>query len=646
MNGNNRRINDHVEEYLDYYCESSYPPNYAILLKGEWGSGKTWFIEKYRKKLEEKDQKCLYVSLYGMTTFSEIGDSFFQQLHPILSSTGMVIAGNILKGFLKGTLKIDLNSDSKEDGTINYQIPDINLPNYLKNTDKSILIFDDLERCKIDIESILGYINNFVEHQNMKVIVIANEEELLKKNNNLEPAYKVIKEKLIGKTFSIHTDLNGAIENFINSIENPDSKKFLVTSTPLIRELYETAKYKNLRSLKQIIWDFDRIFKVLPAKAKNKPEFLEDLLQILIAFSIEIKRGAISPKDISKLKDQYNSNLLASVREKSKLHQEPASNQNNDNREENRLQNILDKYERLNLHQPFPDERWWQDFFDEGIINMQELEKVLSISNYFQDENTPNWVRLWHFLHLTDDDFCELLKIVEAEYLSRKLSNLEEIKHVTGIFLEFSNIGLYLRNKKTILQDAKSYIDGLDSIKQISLIKFNEESTNYSGLGFYGKNLDEFKEFCDYINCAVEKAIDLNMPNAGQELLNTMQNDVWKFGSMIRLSDSQELSYHDPRVSVYSQTPIFSHIQPTAFVKILLQMSSRDQRSVSFELKKRYDFDDINKKLIEEYEWLKSVRDLLRIELTSQRAKLSRYRLRLIIEDCLDVVIKKLEKFH
>ena len=38
-------------------------------------------------------------------------------------------------------------------------VPDIELPDYLKITSKFILVFDDLERCKLKIEEVLGYIN-------------------------------------------------------------------------------------------------------------------------------------------------------------------------------------------------------------------------------------------------------------------------------------------------------------------------------------------------------------------------------------------------------------------------------------------------------------------------------------------------------
>lgn len=133
MTQSNQSINTHIKAYLDYYCGLTHAPGFAVLLTGQWGAGKTWFINKYREKLKKNNQKCLYVSLNGMTTFSEIGDAFFQQLHPVLSSRGMAIASKIITGLLKGALKIDLNNDRIDEGTWSIQVPEIHIPEYLKN---------------------------------------------------------------------------------------------------------------------------------------------------------------------------------------------------------------------------------------------------------------------------------------------------------------------------------------------------------------------------------------------------------------------------------------------------------------------------------------------------------------------------------
>ena len=63
----------------------------------------------------------------------------------------MAITGKILKGVLKTAIKFDFDNDGKDDGTVRSEVPDINLPDYLKNTENCMLIFDDLERCWIPV---------------------------------------------------------------------------------------------------------------------------------------------------------------------------------------------------------------------------------------------------------------------------------------------------------------------------------------------------------------------------------------------------------------------------------------------------------------------------------------------------------------
>jgi GTPase SAR1 family protein len=423
MSQANQKINSHIETYLDYYCGLSHAPGFAVLLQGQWGSGKTWFINKYREKLKEENHKCLYVSLYGMTGFSDIEDAFFRQLHPILSSKGMAVTGRLLKGLIKGTLKFDWDSDKKDDGALNVQVPEINLPEYLRNTDKAILIFDDLERCKIDLSNILGYINYFVEHQDLKVILIANEDELLK-----DCDYKVIKEKLIGKTFAVSLDFEGALENFITMANHPDVRKSLSDNTELIRDFYEKAEYENLRNLKQIVLDFERIFDVLPEKAKSQSELLKDLLRPLIAFSIEIKRGVLLPKNIGQLQEEYRSGASRRVssRQTSNTVKEEVAE------ETTPLEKMLERYVFLNLFDPFPSKAWWQLFFDKGTVDVKELHQSIENSKYFQDENTPSWIRLWHFTDLSDNEFGDIINEVEASYANRDYVEIGVIKHIFG----------------------------------------------------------------------------------------------------------------------------------------------------------------------------------------------------------------------
>lgn len=496
MTEKNQSVNSHIEEYLDYYCGLSYSPGFAILLKGQWGVGKTWFINKFCEKLKKDNKKCLYVSLYGMTNFSEIEYAFFQQLHPVLSSKGMAIAGKVLNVFAKGMLRVDLNHDGKDDGTLSIQIPDINLPDYLTDADKSVLIFDDLERCQIEINNLLGYINYFVEHQDLKVILVANEEELKKISSN----YGIIKEKLIGKTFEVSLDFTDALQFFVDEIDNESAKDILSKNIKSIENLYYKAEYKNLRALRQILLDFERIFDALPEQAKNIEELVRDLLEILTVFSIEIKRSKMDSNGIRKLQGEYMTLLKRRV-DRSK---ESNSNEQSENEEDTYLLEIWDRwYTSINLTQPFLNAAWWKTFFDRGLIDAEELEKSISNSKYFLNENTPNWIKLWHFSSLDDNEFNDLLQEVELDYSNRVFSDLGVIKHIFGLFLYFSQAEIHKNTKEEVLEDAISYVNYLEAsnklIDSAQFISLSRKSflnvDNYFGLGFAGRGITEFKKF-------------------------------------------------------------------------------------------------------------------------------------------------------
>ena len=48
----------------------------------------------------------------------------------------------------------------------------------IKDVKESIIVFDDLERCEIEINKVLGMINNLVEHNDVRIILVANQKEI------------------------------------------------------------------------------------------------------------------------------------------------------------------------------------------------------------------------------------------------------------------------------------------------------------------------------------------------------------------------------------------------------------------------------------------------------------------------------------
>ena len=359
------------------------------------------------------------------------------------------------------------------------------------------------------------------------------------------------------------------------------------------------------------------------------------------------------PQEISNLENEYVSKLTKRVNfnETARMQSEFSDNSpNKDTQKLNNLQKILDRYNNfLNflIYQPLPNLLWWQTFFDKGMINTIELVESTLNSKYFQDENMPKWMRLCHFLDLSDQEFDNLLKEVELQYANREFKDIGVIKHITGLFLYLSKLGLFSKNKQDLLNDSKLYIDYLIAANELDLNPGSdtiphliEDMNGYKGIGFIGRELTEFQEFCSYIKTTRQSAIEESYPKLGIELLEIMQNDSRQFYRMICLNNSHNTI--DDSHQVYSAIPIFNYIEANDFMDKFLSISFEDQRTCFYGLKKRYEFKQINEKLVEELEWLKNIKNLLREKADLTKGKPSSYRLELFDKE-LNQAIGKLE---
>ncbi|MFK2373159.1 P-loop NTPase fold protein [Bacteroides fragilis] len=95
----------------------------------------------------------------------------------------MKLAKNILKAASKIALKYDIDGDGKDEGSVTCDLDSILLLKEENSEIKGnkILIFDDLERCDVKLETLLGYINYFSEHCKCKVIIIGDENKISEK---------------------------------------------------------------------------------------------------------------------------------------------------------------------------------------------------------------------------------------------------------------------------------------------------------------------------------------------------------------------------------------------------------------------------------------------------------------------------------
>lgn len=617
-------VNQPIERYLHEYLDLQFSPGFAVLLQGEWGCGKTWFIKRFIEEYEKAQgpqdvKKALYLSLYSVKSTSEIEDQIFQQLHPLLCSRPMALTGKILKGILRGS--VGLTTGAKLD----IDISKLDLPKFLLKTDDRILIFDDLERSGMPIDEVFGYINSFVEHQEMKVILIANEDELQNIEKDVKRAnYKRIKEKLIGKTFRVRLDIDSAFDSFLKDVKDERVKEFIRANRDRVIQIFNIANYKNLRQLKQSIWDFERLYSEIPEKYREVSDLMVDILCQFLCFSFEIKAGKIMPSEIKDLTSLLSVKLIQTKDE---------------NYKPTPMGEVLKKYVFLNTYDTVLPEKCWRELFDEGYTSKEDLADSLGKSRYCQDEKTPDWMKLWYFRDLEDEKFSSVLCNVKKQWDEKIFERPWEILHVSGLYLKLSELGLYEEKKGDILADCKGYINTIKGSGAWSGFKgddfrFSDESVG--GLGYAGREMSEFKEIYSFLDEKIREAETESLPQAGKDLLSILSADVGKFRRMITLSSSKD--------QIYFSIPIFKHVQPEEFVAALIGLSNVEKKFVGYALKERYQFDEIASKLREEIDFLKALDSQISIEIGNRREKVSGHILQILRDGYLREAINKLEK--
>ena len=523
--------NQHIKKYLDYY-KNLEDPGFAVLLKGEWGSGKTYFIKEYFNLNDgefKSEVNALYISLYGITNIGSINSLIFQKLHPLWTSRQAKVFGQVAKGLLKASLKIDLNSDQKEDGSISLQIPDLRILEEFININNKILIFDDLERCNIPINDLLGYINYFVEHQSLKVIIIADEDkidgDIISKSQAQN--YDKIKEKIIGKSWTIDSSFDYAYRSFVSKYvkdNNSFLKDFLNNEEQLnfIKTIFNSGTSYNLRILKNIILDFCQISYFFPKEAYEKPDFLTHVLQNLALLSLEIKLGRLVDKDIPNLyKAEMEWNKIE-LKKQSQSFSTAKKEANSDKvqAEKNRKFPHLDPFfDNLKNHYCFsindflPNYLWWSDFFTKGKINLEDLGIAFKSSKYNISEDTDLWQKLYYFEDLSDYDFNQLIQQsldkIDNKY---KFEDLGVFLQIAFLLIFFADQELIPEESEFVLTKLKNYIDffGEKSSDLLSSENLNDLEVDVDDEGFYyliGYKQKVFKintknttNFCDFKN--------------------------------------------------------------------------------------------------------------------------------------------------
>jgi len=327
-----------IEEYLrDSKAE------YAVMIDGDWGSGKTYFLTHSLMDLiqnidngKSEQRKYAYVSLYGVKSISEVSkEIMFQCLGN--KHSGKLKAANAVIGTASNILTASLGAVNIDLSKIEEIIPQINISNW-------IICFDDLERCCFSINEMLGYMNRLVEHNKCKVIVLANENEIGKitLSSNLESKYQVvlsgrkyefekkdckktddpneeidikklkketenlfnedilygsIKEKVIGLKINYEPQMGEVYDSIISDFGNlHDFNEYIKKNKSRILNYFKDENCNNLRTLISVLKCIRKVHEEMIKNGYNNTDpyferIMDEFVKYIALFTIYYKKG-------------------------------------------------------------------------------------------------------------------------------------------------------------------------------------------------------------------------------------------------------------------------------------------------------------------------------------------------------------------
>ncbi len=477
-------MNNHINNFLEHYIDLQVSPEYAVLLSGEWGSGKTFFINSFleNKKSEYEDKfTFIKISLFGIKSIDEVHMQIIFQL-----------LGAEEGGKLESVLKLGSNVIDYFAKKINLGFNDIPIDQILKklpnkSNKERIFIFDDLERIAIEIPEIFGYINILVEQLAHKCILLAHESPLI--NQDL---YSTFKEKVIGKTFNVQQDFKSAFDTFVE-LANV-SNKTISDNEQSIKNIFDTATYGNLRHIRQTILDFEYFYENIEKKFTEHQELMQEIIKLFFVFSIEIKSGKLHIDELLNFEKIYSYEYYKKMREV----EESGKEFQKDN-----LHIITDKYSFIDRKNLLLSEKNWVKIFKTGILSKEEISENLNNCKYFMKTSPQEWIQLYHFSSLEDEEFNTILEKIVNKFEKNEYKQHEVLLHVISILLALSKYNLYDKSQTEIVDQAKQNID-----KCINFWKFKHDLSLRDGaLGYqYWDNNDtNFQDIKKYM-------IEKNLP--------------------------------------------------------------------------------------------------------------------------------------
>lgn len=507
--------NQHIAKFLDGYLNATNKPDYAVLISGDWGSGKTFFIKKYlggdKKEIKDWLTDCekyvvIYTSLFGAKSRKEMDRRVLEKLHPILTSKKLESVPNALPivGEVAGAV-VGLITEVPEGKTIGKKVGEklkgftSTFLSFLKRK-KSLLqnvvvVFDDVERVDMQLPELLGYLNEYVEYLHVPCILLADEKIWKEVNDSQKVHQQKIKGKIGGRVsvnLTIERALNRTLHSLSSTEEKVIGKRFQIQTSPediidawfpenkegkciFGDEIYELLKphktllktilgkspKHNYRAFKQSIDDlkmfigpnFENVPKDLLAKEDLNALIFADFLCSVYGLKLAMLRN-----------DPF---IVAAKRiEFAKAYARGAGNAVDEDEEET----VKDPFDKAfgkidcisQMDHACDTKKWdviWEKWLENSVVDKDKVVEAIKDSVWF-DREKQYWTKeIYHWYELSDDDGQRALNSFNESIKGKEILNPDTLIALFYRLYWYASEGVLAESAEAFAKRMHEYVD-------------------------------------------------------------------------------------------------------------------------------------------------------------------------------------------
>ena len=558
-------MNETVKSFLiDNYIDSEIAPHFAVLIKGKWGCGKTFFVDSLLKEKYGENYRTdsvIWLSLYGLSDIKQVSQKLYELMHPFLSHKLTKFAFGVAKSAVKVSTGIDFDKDGNNDISFDLSLFDIEKDENSIKT-KKLLVVDDLERCSIPPEQILGFFSDYIIEKNLKTIFIGNTDEIgntkeieqkdkseenekqeEKKETKEKNEFEKIKEKVIGVEFNIAPEIEKAVNKFVDELKINVLKSELTENCIKVVNL---LRFENLRVIRQAFYFLKQLLSFFSEEEmKNNLWYFKAVILYYFVIYSQKSTGEIRKDDVEDTIEAFYRNQTSF---------------------ENYRKQVKKDVYHFN-YAKVPLKSLYADIIFDGLLDKNAIMKD------FEDwtspkEERPAYIRIIQdWIEFSDSEFKQLYKEALKEYKNGEF-------HYYAELLSFAYMELLLTNYNVSKKTCS------DIEKEILSYARKHKSEMHPDENFYMMHTFDFED--DVYRNSYKKIIELlkqenynntklSIKKEFARILSSLPRSLSELEENIRTSNSKSLFYN------YA---ILNEISIRTFYYSLKKLSYREQRLI------------------------------------------------------------------